>query len=44
VKLYSGAGFIVALAGSIVTMPGLPKEPAAMKISIDERGVISGLE
>lgn len=44
VKLYSGAGFIVALAGSIVTMPGLPKEPAAMKIEIDEEGVISGLE
>ncbi len=43
-KLYSGARFIVALAGSIVTMPGLPKVPAAMKISIDEKGVISGLE
>ena len=37
------AGFIVALTGSIMTMPGLPKIPAAEKIDIDENGNISGL-
>lgn len=43
VQLYSGAGFIVVLAGDIMTMPGLPKIPAAMNIDIDDDGVISGL-
>ncbi len=42
-SLSQGAGFIVALAGDIMTMPGLPKEPAATKIDIDENGVITGL-
>ncbi|AEJ23957.1 formate-tetrahydrofolate ligase [Weissella koreensis KACC 15510] len=39
-----GAGFIVALTGSILTMPGLPKVPAANRIDIDENGVITGLD
>lgn len=43
VKLSAGAGFIVALAGNIMTMPGLGKEPAAYKIDISADGVISGL-
>ena len=43
VQLYSGAGFVVALAGDIMTMPGLPKLPAALNIDVDEDGVISGL-
>ncbi len=43
VKVSAGAGFIVALTGSIMTMPGLPKVPAAEKIDIDENGVIKGL-
>lgn len=43
VQLYSGAGFIVVLAGDIMTMPGLPKLPAALNIDIDDDGVISGL-
>ena len=38
-----GAGFIVALSGDIMTMPGLPKVPAAEKIDVDENGVITGL-
>lgn len=38
-----GAGFIVALTGDILTMPGLPKEPAALQIDVDEAGNISGL-
>jgi formate--tetrahydrofolate ligase len=38
-----GAGFIVAMAGSVLTMPGLPKHPAAEKIDIDADGKISGL-
>ncbi|USS91449.1 formate--tetrahydrofolate ligase [Fructobacillus americanaquae] len=38
-----GAGFLVALTGSILTMPGLPKHPAALDIDIDENGQISGL-
>ena len=42
-KVSAGAGFIVALTGSIMTMPGLPKVPAAEKIDVDENGVISGL-
>ena len=43
VKLSAGAGFVVALAGDIMTMPGLPKIPSANLIDIDENGVISGL-
>ncbi len=43
VQLYSGAGFVVAFAGEIVPMPGLPKLPAAMNIDVDDDGVISGL-
>lgn len=43
IKLSSGAGFIVAITGDIMTMPGLPKTPSAEKIDIDEKGVITGL-
>ena len=43
VKVSAGAGFIVVLTGDILTMPGLPKVPAAEKIDVDENGVISGL-
>ena len=42
-KISAGAGFIVALTGDIMTMPGLPKVPAAEKIDVDETGRISGL-
>lgn len=42
-KVSAGAGFIVALTGDIMTMPGLPKVPSAEKIDVDERGNISGL-
>ncbi|MBO6179254.1 MAG: formate--tetrahydrofolate ligase [Selenomonadaceae bacterium] len=43
VKFSRGAGFVVALTGNILTMPGLPKHPAAMNMSIDENGKIAGL-
>ena len=43
VKVSAGAGFIVVLTGDIMTMPGLPKAPAALKIDVDESGKISGL-
>ncbi len=43
VRISSGAGFIVALTGTIMTMPGLPKTPAATQIDIDSDSVISGL-
>ena len=43
VKISAGAGFIVVLTGDIMTMPGLPKVPAAEKIDVDENGKISGL-
>jgi formate--tetrahydrofolate ligase len=43
VKISAGAGFLVALTGSIMTMPGLPKVPAAEKIDVDENGKITGL-
>ena len=43
VRLSAGAGFIVALTGDIMTMPGLPKEPAALKIDVDASGHITGL-
>lgn len=42
-KVSAGAGFLVALAGDIMTMPGLPKVPAAERIDVDENGRISGL-
>ncbi|MGB3996793.1 MAG: formate--tetrahydrofolate ligase [Acetomicrobium sp.] len=43
VRLSAGAGFVVAICGSIMTMPGLPKKPAAESIDIDEKGNITGL-
>ncbi len=43
VKLSAGAGFVVALTGAIMTMPGLPKAPAALNIDVDENGKITGL-
>ncbi len=43
VKVSAGAGFIVVLTGDILTMPGLPRVPAAEKIDVDENGTISGL-
>ena len=43
VKLANGAGFVVAIAGDIMTMPGLPKIPAAERIDIDNDGKITGL-
>ncbi|MBQ2680257.1 MAG: formate--tetrahydrofolate ligase [Firmicutes bacterium] len=43
IKLMAGAGFVVALLGDILTMPGLPAHPAANDIDIDENGVITGL-
>ena len=42
-KVSAGAGFIVALTGDIMTMPGLPKVPAAENIDVDETGNITGL-
>lgn len=43
IKVSAGAGFLVALTGDIMTMPGLPKVPAAEKIDVDENGIITGL-
>jgi formate--tetrahydrofolate ligase len=43
VRLSAGAGFVVFLTGNIMTMPGLPKEPAAVRMDIDSDGVITGL-
>ncbi|MBQ9070593.1 MAG: formate--tetrahydrofolate ligase [Clostridia bacterium] len=43
VKVSAGAGFIVVLTGDIMTMPGLPKAPSALKIDVDENGKITGL-
>ena len=42
-KISAGAGFIVALTGDIMTMPGLPKSPAAERIDVNENGIITGL-
>ena len=43
VRIMAGAGFLVPITGDIMTMPGLPKEPAAVRMDIDERGRVSGL-
>lgn len=43
VYVSAGAGFVVALTGDVMTMPGLPKQPAAYRIDVDEKGVITGL-
>lgn len=43
IKVSAGAGFIVALTGDIMTMPGLPRIPSAEKINVDEEGIITGL-
>ena len=43
VYVSAGAGFIVVLTGDVMTMPGLPKQPAAYRIDVDENGVITGL-
>ncbi|MCR4606395.1 MAG: formate--tetrahydrofolate ligase, partial [Oscillospiraceae bacterium] len=43
VKVSAGAGFVVVLTGDIMTMPGLPKVPAAERIDVDDNGRISGL-
>jgi formate--tetrahydrofolate ligase len=43
VRLASGAGYIVVLTGDIITMPGLPKKPAAELIDVDDNGLINGL-
>ena len=43
VYVSAGAGFIVALLGTILTMPGLPRHPAAEGIDVDDNGVITGL-
>jgi formate--tetrahydrofolate ligase len=43
IRLAAGAGFIVALCGDILTMPGLPRRPAAENIFIDDAGEIDGL-
>ncbi|PMU57657.1 formate--tetrahydrofolate ligase, partial [Pseudomonas sp. GP01-A3] len=42
-KASIGAGFIVALTGNVLTMPGLPKKPAALKMDVDENGRAIGL-
>ena len=43
VRLAAGAGFVVVICGNIMTMPGLPKKPAAVNIDVDTDGKISGL-
>ncbi|WAL40113.1 formate--tetrahydrofolate ligase [Brevibacterium sp. BRM-1] len=43
VRLSAGAGFVVAICGDIMTMPGLPKAPAALRIDVDDDGAITGL-
>jgi formyltetrahydrofolate synthetase len=43
VRLSAGAGFIIPITGGIMTMPGLPKRPAACGIDIDDKGRVSGL-
>ena len=43
VRLSAGAGFIIPVTGTIMTMPGLPKRPAACNIDVDNSGKVSGL-
>ena len=43
IRVSAGAGFLVALTGNIMTMPGLPKSPAAERIDVDDNGVITGM-
>ncbi|RDJ94310.1 formate--tetrahydrofolate ligase, partial [Lacticaseibacillus rhamnosus] len=43
VRLSRGAGFVVAVCGNIMTMPGLPKVPASMHITLSDEGIIAGL-
>ena len=43
VYVSAGAGFVVVLTGDVMTMPGLPKQPAAYRIDVDDSGVITGL-
>jgi formate--tetrahydrofolate ligase len=43
VQLAAGAGFVIVLTGAVMTMPGLPKKPAAYGIDVDDNGVITGL-
>ena len=43
VRLAAGAGFVVAVCGDIMTMPGLPRHPAALDIALDENGLVVGL-
>ena len=43
VYVSAGAGFVVVITGAIMTMPGLPKTPAAYNIDVDDNGVITGL-
>ena len=43
VYVSAGAGFVVVLTGNVMTMPGLPKQPAAYTIDVDENGKITGL-
>ena len=42
-KVSAGAGFVVVLTGDVMTMPGLPKVPAAVNVDVDENGKIKGL-
>ena len=43
IRISAGAGFIVVLLGDVMTMPGLPKKPAALNIDIDDNGIVVGL-
>ena len=43
VRLAEGAGFVVAVCGDIMTMPGLPRHPAALDIALDDNGLVMGL-
>jgi formate--tetrahydrofolate ligase len=42
-RLSAGAGFVVCLLGDVMTMPGLPKEPSAMKVRVEADGTVKGL-
>ena len=43
VRLSAGAGFVVCLLGDVMTMPGLPKEPSAMRVRVEADGTVKGL-